>query len=207
MCYSSFIMKDFYSKFEANQFYHIYNRANGNENLFIETKNYDFFLKKWNQYLGNYIRIWAYCLMPNHFHFLIKVKEENQLSKFLKPEKSVNQTISNQFRNLFISYTKSFNKTYNRNGSLFQKPFKHVLIDSQSYLLTLIHYIHHNPIHHHLTTNYTGWKYSSYLAFSKNKATKIDVENVIDLFGNREEFLSFHQQMKDYKKIRHLVIE
>src|SRR6056297_3474816 len=125
-------MKDYYSKFVPDQFYHIYNRANGTENLFTETKNYNFFLERWNNYLADYLTVWAYCLIPNHFHFLIKVKSEEELTKLLRPEQgAITEMISNQFRILFISYTKSFNKVYTRNGSLFQKPFKHILVDSQ----------------------------------------------------------------------------
>lgn len=162
-------MKDYHSKFVPGHFYHVYNRANGSENLFTETNNYNFFLKKWDAYVGDYINVWAYCLIPNHFHFLIRVKDEDDLPNLLNPGKSVAEMISNQFRNLFISYAKSFNSVYNRNGSLFQKPFKHILIDSQTYLIAMIHYIHHNPIHHNCSNSFISWKYSSYSALlSKN---------------------------------------
>ena len=149
-----------------------------------------------------------YCLIPNHFHFLIKVNSEEKLTKLLNPgQTNFPEIISNQFRNLFISYTKSYNKVYNRNGSLFQKPFKHVLVDSQTYLLALIHYIHHNPIHHKLAENFTDWIYSSYFAIIGNGITKVDRNSVLDLFGSKDEFISFHNQMKDYKQIEHLIIE
>lgn len=196
-------MREYHAPFEPYGFYHIYNRGNNKENLFIGGKNYAFFLEKWNKYLLTYMDIWAYCLMPNHFHFLIKVHGQNSLPS----NESINKFLENQFKRLFSSYTLSFNKVYDRTGSLFQKRFKRVNIESRDYLLTLIHYIHHNPIHHNLAQNYSSWKYSSYLAFLDNKTTKIDVNNVIDLFGSREEFLSFHRQMKDYKKIRNLTLE
>lgn len=176
--------KDYYSKFVSDQFYHIYNRANGSEKLFIEEKNYRFFLNRCDNYLADYLNIWAYCLIPNHFHFLIKVKSEDSLANLLKiNQSSVSEMISNQFRNLFISYTKSFNNVYNRNGSLFQKPFKHVLVDSESYLFALIHYIHHNPIHHNFVNSFSEWKYSSYSAIIGKEATKISRNEVLNLFG------------------------
>ena len=160
-----------------------------------------------NTNLSN-LTVWAYCLIPNHFHFLIKVKSEEELTKLLRPEQgAITEMISNQFRILFISYTKSFNKVYTRNGSLFQKPFKHILVDSQSYLFALIHYIHHNPIHHNFTDTFNDWTYSSYLALIGNGSTKVDRNSVLDLFGDKNEFMAFHNQMKDYKKIQHLLIE
>jgi hypothetical protein len=137
----------------------------------------------------------------------VRINDDEKLVKFLKSGQTISDLISNQFRNLFISYTKSFNKVYNRNGSLFQKPFKHVLVDSEPYLLALIHYIHHNPIHHNLADNFTDWTYSSYSAFISNGTTKLDKESVLNLFGGKKEFITFHSQMKDYKKIDHLIIE
>ena len=196
-------MIDYHASFEYQGFYHIYNRGNNKENLFKEERNYSFFLNRWEKYLLPYIDIWCYCLMPNHFHFLIKVKDH-----FSFPEKEdANKNLENQFKRLFSSYTLSFNKVYVRTGSLFQKRFKRVKIDSDSYLFALIHYIHHNPIHHNLADNFTDWTYSSYSAFISNGTTKLDKESVLNLFGGKKEFITFHSQMKDYKKIDHLIIE
>jgi REP element-mobilizing transposase RayT len=203
-------MKDYHASFEFNHFYHVYNRANGNENLFAEAKNYDFFLKKLNLYLTDYIDIWAYCLLPNHFHLLIKISDETKLkrdAKFQKLDVSIDQFISNQFRKLFISYTKSYNKAYDRNGSLFQKPFKRIKVEDQRYLLMLVHYIHHNPIHHNFAADYLDWKYSSYLAIISKNPTKINRSKVIELFVDLERFKNYHNEMKNYNKIKRFIIE
>ena len=62
---------------QADSFYHIFNRANSNHDvLFTSAENYRFFLIKFATYLSPYIKIYAYCLLPNHFHFLIQVKSE-----------------------------------------------------------------------------------------------------------------------------------
>ncbi|MCF6359136.1 MAG: transposase [Cyclobacteriaceae bacterium] len=66
-------------KMDVNTYYHIYNRANGNENLFRSDENYEYFLKKWGEYISDIADTYAYCLMPNHFHFLIKTKTEIEL--------------------------------------------------------------------------------------------------------------------------------
>ncbi len=68
---------------EADRYYHIYNRANGNENLFRERENYRYFLKQWEKCIPDVADTLAYCLMPNHFHFLIRTKGEVELMDFL----------------------------------------------------------------------------------------------------------------------------
>ncbi len=59
--------------------YHIYNRANGNESLFFREDNYLYFLEKYKEYISPVAETFCYCLMPNHFHFLIRIKSENEL--------------------------------------------------------------------------------------------------------------------------------
>ncbi|NGP88943.1 transposase [Aliifodinibius halophilus] len=200
-------MREYSSQFVAGHFYHVYNRAIGSELLFKNDENYHFFLQKWSQYLDEYVEVWVYCLIPNHFHFLIKVKDSDHLSKFCKSEKTESELILNQFRKLFISYTKSFNKYYDRTGSLFQKKFKRVQVDSKHYLKHLIHYIHHNPIHHHLTNRYYGWKFSSYNSLVSQCASKVKRQQVINFFGNKQSFIDYHNKRKNYNKINRLLLE
>lgn len=184
-------------------------RANNKEKLFNVERNYHFFLEKWQKYLDDFINVWAYCLMPNHFHFLVRVKKVEELKLLLQDSKvqRISDLVSNQFRKLFISYTKSFNKTYDRTGSLFQKPFKRIEVDTKNYLKHLIHYIHHNPIHHGFVENYENWPYSSYLAIINESHTKIKRQRVLNLFGGKEPFLSYHEKMKNYNVIDHLILE
>lgn len=200
---SPFIMREYHAPFEPNFFYHIFNHAIGDENLFIEHKNYFFFLEKWDKYLSKYLEVWTYCLMPNHFHFLVKVKTSNSFPK----KENINKLLESQFKKLFSSYALSFNKVYNRKGSLFQKRFKRVVLDSEKYLYTLIHYIHLNPIYHQFTNSYDEWPYSSYKAILSDKPTKISRKAVLKYFDGKKNFIDNHNQMKDYKKIEHLVVE
>ena len=132
---------------QADTFYHIYNHANGNENLFRNDENYSFFLQKWAKYIEPIADTYAYCLMPNHFHVLVKIKTEEELLW----GKNLSGLLSKQFSNLFNSYAKAYNKMYERKGSLFNRPFKSKLVSDDNYLTTLIYYIHHNPIHHGFT--------------------------------------------------------
>lgn len=197
-------MREYHAPFESEHFYHIYNRAVGEENLFREEKNHPFFLKKWNNYLNDYLDVWAYCLMPNHFHFVVQVKKTGCFPEDIR----INKFLEDQFKRLFSSYALSFNKIYERSGSLFQKRFKRVKIDSRNYLITLIHYIHHNPIHHGFTQNYLDWDYSSFAAITSDQTTKVKRQKVLELFNDsRDEFIASHEEMKNYNKIDHLIIE
>lgn len=104
--------------------------------------------------------------MTNHIHFLVRVKEEYFLSesfpKFQTLEKvKKSYFISKQFANLFSSYTQSYNKMYQRNGSLFLKNFRRIRINTEQYLKQAIIYIHLNPVKHEFVDSLEEWKYPS----------------------------------------------
>ncbi|HSY61275.1 MAG TPA: hypothetical protein VK796_05330, partial [Cytophaga sp.] len=154
--------------------YHVYTHANGFENIFNSDENFHYFLKKYAQYIHPIAETYAYCLMPNHIHFMIKVRSEAEVMKFLREKKldklketglqecfgeklnlqgfqnlgGVSRNISQQFSNLFNAYTKAFNKMYNRKGSLFIPNFKRKEINNETYMTQLMAYIHNNPVHH-----------------------------------------------------------
>ncbi len=185
--------KKHHAYFEEGNFYHVYNRANTNkEKLFFENKNYRYFLSQFDRYLGDYLEVWAYCLIPNHFHFLVKIKELSG---------DANIILTEQFRKFFISYTQAINKQEFRRGSLFQKSFKRKFIDSDEYISVLIQYIHFNPIYHKLVDNIDQWEYSSYLSLLSDRSTKLHRNEVIRWFGGKKEFVRFHLEDKEYQKI------
>lgn len=109
---------DNYIPLYKDHLYHIYNRGNGKENIFIEERNYFYFLVQYEKYLFELLDTFAYCLLPNHFHLLVRPKVNN-------PEK-----ISEQFRKLCISYSMSINKQEKRKGNLFQRGFKRKIIEN-----------------------------------------------------------------------------
>lgn len=170
------------SKFYPNQYYHIYNRGNNKEKIFFEEQNYFYFLNKFDLYLSDNLDVLAFALLPNHFHFLVKTKE------------SINSDdLTFQFRKFFISYSKSINKQFNRTGSLFQKKFKRKLIGDNKYLSRIILYIHANPQKHKFTKDFMTYKLSSFEAIISNKPTRILKEEVIELFGDINQFIRFHK--------------
>ncbi|MEP7278592.1 MAG: hypothetical protein ABI813_08125 [Bacteroidota bacterium] len=185
---------------QPSSFYHIYNHGNGNENIFREEENYRFFLEKYDLYISPVAETFSWCLMPNHFHLLIKIKDETTLlnpafPKFKTLEKLVAANdISRQFSNLFSSYAQAYNKKYKRMGSLFLKNFSRRIITTDSYFSKIIHYIHANPVHHGFVKAICDWHWSSYNTFLSNHPTKINRDEVLNWFGGKEGFIQFHQQ-------------
>lgn len=188
---------------EPGHTYHIYNRANGNGVLFREEENYRFFLKRYDTYVTPIADTFCYCLMPNHFHFLVRIKAENKLICFLKDNRSrskdltgfenLSGLVSQQFSNFFNAYTKAFNKQQHRNGSLFSRPFKRKQVDDEKYLKKLVHYIHYNPIEAGLAIKPEDWKFSSYKSIISNQATKLKKEETIHWFDDLNNFKYCHQ--------------
>ena len=120
---------------EKDYYYHIYNRGINGANIFENENNKIYFLKQFSKYLSDKISVFAYCLMNNHFHLVIRLNSE---------EKEVTQA----FSNLFNSYAKAFNKQTSRTGSLFEKHFRRIKLKDETYLKHLIIYVHLNPKHH-----------------------------------------------------------
>jgi hypothetical protein len=131
---------------QEGNYLHIYNHANGKENLFREEKNFYFFLARYDKYISPIAATLAYCLMLNHYHFLIRIKETPQVDCDDGSHESWGP--SHRFKNLFQSYTKAFNKKYGRMGSLFNQRFKRKIIASDDGIRAVMRYIHLNPVLH-----------------------------------------------------------
>ena len=170
--------------FELGCYYHIYNRGNNSENIFIEEKNYFYFLQLLKKYILPVADIYCYCLLKNHFHIVLKIKDKlpgNFESKIYLP-----------FSNFFNSYTKSINKSYQRNGSLFQEHLKRIKVSDENYLKQLIIYVHLNPVKHQFTEDFKSYKNSSFLAYLSNSKTDLERNFILELFGGKENFLFSH---------------
>lgn len=168
---------------EEGNYYHLYNRGNNKENIFFEAENYSYFLKQFKHFLLPHIDVFAYCLMPNHFHFFIRI---NDLTAF---EKGI--------KNFFISYSKSINKKYNRVGALFQGRYKLSEITSDSYFTRIITYIHQNPLVAGLVKALEDYKYSSYFAYLSNKSSRLRRQEVLDWFNGIDGFIADHKIIED----------
>lgn len=134
-----------YKIFGSGMYYHVYNRGNLKENIYHDKQDYLFFLNRLKQNIypdennksrnplgSNLFSLICYCLMPNHFHLLIKQLDEVPLSKLML--------------RLCTSYSKYRNLKYDKVGHVFQDQYKQVIIDGNEYLLWLSSYIHLNPV-------------------------------------------------------------
>jgi REP element-mobilizing transposase RayT len=181
------------SKFDPNNFYHIYNRSIGKDLLFNNHLDYHYFISKMKRYILPYAKIYSYCLIPNHFHLLIRIKDAKDL-----PTGPHTITLDQAFKNFFNSYTRSYNISHKRIGRLFQQGYKCKLIDSENYLLWIIFYIHRNPIHHKLTQDCSTWEYSSYNDILHEKNYKIS-QHIFELYGSKNAFIEFTEELaKEY---------
>jgi putative transposase len=193
---------------EYGKYYHIFNRGNNREDLFKEEKNYDYFLKLYIHHIDPVADTFAYCLMKNHFHLLVRIKEKDELerlAKYLKLGKSLDPLQS--FKNFFISYSKSINKAYGRTGALFEYPFKKIEINSDLYFSRLVHYIHFNPQHHGFTDDFRTYPYSSYQLILSEQVTTLQRGAVIQWFGGKKDFLGFHTNVSIEKELRRFIGE
>lgn len=183
-------------------YYHIYNRGNNGENLFYSDENYQYFLKLYKKHISSIAETYAYCLLKNHFHFLIKIRSETEIcTQFSIDVEKAEKKPSQQFSNLFNAYVQAINKQNNRHGSLLETPFKRKQIKDEKYLKNLIIYIHNNPIQHNFVEKIADYKWSSYNSIISDKKTKIEREKVIELFDTKENFISTHQQKIDVIRI------
>ncbi len=166
-------------------FYHVYNRGNNYQDIFLEERNYIFFLKKLLSLFGNNISLVSYSLMPNHYHLLIKMNEDNLLGKVMQ--------------RFSTSYTKAINKAYNRVGHLFQGRYKAKLIPDNNSLLHLSRYIHLNPVRAKLVAKPEEWEYSSYKDFILGKSDfNLEMDIILDQIKDYKEFVNSFQEDQNY---------
>jgi len=177
-------------KFEYGCLYHVFNRGNNSESIFKEQRNYDLFINLMKKYLLPVADVFAYCLMGNHFHLLVRIKEKDEITAGKKREKPYLG-----FAHLFNSYTQKINKTYNRKGSLFQEQLKRQIITDNDYFIQVVAYIHLNPVKHGFSDN-LNYQYSSYNAILSDKRTLLAREKVLEVFGDKETFIDWHNLQK-----------
>lgn len=189
---------------EPDRFYHIYNRGINGEIIFKTDRNFLFFLAKIRQHLRSVCDIYAYCLMPNHFHLLVRIKPDSVLQDVVKNQKvriaedkrlhAPQHIFSRKFALIFNSYTQAFNHENNRHGSLIESPFKRKLITTDNYLLQCIIYIHQNPC----SSDFTQYPYSSYKTILSKSLTAVQRNEVIAQFDDIGNFIFCHRKESSY---------
>ena len=207
---------------EYGHFYHIYNHANGGEDLFVAEDNYYYFLQSAIYFLSPVAEVNAYCLMPNHFHLLVRIKKENALKKsllirqkqlfklqkktipeerFYMMRKNPKIFIQQQFSNLFNSYSQAYNKFHKRRGSLFRKNYKRKIVSDKLYLKQLVLYIHNNPVHHEFCDHPRKWAFSSYKEYMDDENGFVNKHPIINAFGGKKNLISQHKHWRNRYKM------
>ena len=192
-------------------YYHIYNRGNNGIDIFLETENYYHFLRLYAKYIEPIAETFAWCLLKNHFHVLVRIKEKEEINTTELSYSTVeNPKIidpSRQFSHFFNAYTQAINKRHNRTGSLFERTFERKLVYSEIYFQQLIFYIHNNPVHHGFVEKMSLYPWSSYETIISNKPTRLKRNDVIALYGDAENFIYYHNQEQDLNGINSFIIE
>jgi putative transposase len=169
-------------------FFHIYNRGNNRENVFLQERNHAYFMDLWWKHTHSIAETWAYCLLRNHFHAAVYIKDREDLTGLKEP--------SQYFSNFFNAYARGVNIANERTGALFQRPFKRIPVGNTSYLMRLIVYIHQNPQKHHFMEDFRIWNYSSYHQLTSRVTTRLQRDRILELFGSREDFIRIHQEIQ-----------
>jgi len=168
-----------FTQFVKGNYYHVYHRGADKQKIFYESENYLYFLRLLKKYSGEFeIAVIAYCLMPNHFHLLVRVDGEKDLSKFVS-------TILN-------TYVQALNKRYHRSGPLFIERFKSIHVDKDNYLIHLCRYIHLNPLKANLVKDLKDWSFSNYLEFVGLREGKLfEYDFFSAYFANPDDYREF----------------
>ena len=163
-------------------YFHLYNRGAHRVSLFREPDNYVFVLRKVKKYVSELeLTVIAYCLLPNHYHFLLRQAGEHRAG--LLPQR------------VFNSYSKAYNRRYGHSGTLFEGPYKAKEVRSDAHLIQLCPYIHANPVIHGLVASPHEWIYSNYLEWvGERGGTLVDRGFVLDHFASPREYRAFVQE-------------
>lgn len=195
-------MPDYHIPLQPGNTYHLFSRANGNEKLFLNSNNYAFFLQRLEKHTSPIADMLAYNLLPNHFHLMMQIKTMEAVEQHFKEVKKgkvftnemVSEFLMERFSNCLNSYTKAFNKMYNRKGALFMDYLRRLDIQSEDQFRQTVFYIHKNAVHHGLVKQISDWPYSSFHYILQNRPDNLNVKYVLNMFDGLPGFIAFHSQ-------------
>ena len=176
------------------QIYHIQARGQDGGDVFFEDRTYAHFMRLYAKCVGLVADTYAYCLLPDHLHLLIRVRtraetpaisENPRAPKDLRPSDLVSILLN--------AYTQAINKAYDRTSELFQQPFGRVEIRSDVHLVHLVTHIHQNPEKHGLVADFRTWPHSSYHALLSESSTQVKRREVLAWFDGPAHFQRFHE--------------
>lgn len=193
----------FREKIREGYYYHFFNRGNNGEALFPGHQDYITFLKKYAHYCFFVLDTYAYCLLNNHFHLLVRVRTNEEQRNLMQhhpfgvsdPERvdsTKTLSASRQLSHLFNSHAQSMNRKYDRTGSLFEKPFHRKSVTDEYYFSRLVCYIHWNAQLHGALKDFRTYRYSSYRWYLSENESLLNKDEVVRWFGGLDGFESAH---------------
>lgn len=201
---------------EFGKYYHIFNRGVNRCNLFYTNENYHYFFRLYEKYIDPVAETYAWVLLKNHFHLLVRIKNKQEIEISQLPDPvhiqapGITKKIKEPhlyFSDLFNAYSQSINKQEHRCGALFHRPFQRIEVDNQRYFKQLVGYIHLNPVHHGFTDDFKDYSWSSYGTVISLNPTKLRREAVLGWFNSKSEFINFHTKEPDSKIFKHFILE
>ena len=180
---------------EPGKYYHVYNRAKNGYPLFEDEAAYRFFLKLYISHVCPIAETYAYCLLSDHLHFLVRIREDAEGSLY-KP-----------FAMLFNGYAKGCNRHGDPEGKIFMFKLRRKEVRSAPSFLEMIRYINQNPWRHGVTEHPASYRFSSFRATLTTFPTMIAKEKVQECFGSRENLAANLLTKVDEKYIRTLILE
>ena len=163
----------------VGEYVHVYNRGTYRDEIFFSKRNYDYFVRRITERVDeNLVALHAYCLMPNHFHFILQQLQPSGISAFVK--------------GVCDGYVKAINRQEKRSGHLLEGKYKMKPIDDIQSLLYVSRYVHMNPVHAHLVKSPTDWIHSSCREYcGLRKSLFVTTEDVLKGLGNSEDYLTY----------------
>lgn len=208
---------EFKAPFHPEAFYHIVCKSIDGIKLFQEHSNYFVFQERFKDFTGLCFDVWSYCLLSNHTHHIIQVKEKNDIIKSIEQLPIEERTTSmqsflidtdneilfdamivRQMNRFLVSYANNVNNRRKRKGGTFQKPFRRRMIENDSHLQQAIIYTNANAQKHQLIDDYKKFRYSSYSEILAGDQNFIEPQKVINFFGSIEKFIKVHQEQVDH---------
>jgi REP element-mobilizing transposase RayT len=180
---------------EPGKYYHVYNRAKNGDPLFEGEEACRFFLKLYQAHICPIAETYAYCLLSDHLHFLIRIREDAEGGLY------------KQFALLFNGYTKGYNRHNEKMGKVFKFKLKRKEIKSTPYFLEMIRYVNQNPWRHGVTTHPANYRFSSFRATMTAGPTLIAKEQVQSYFGSHANLEANLLTQVDEKVIKMLMLE
>ncbi len=216
---------------EYGKYYHIYNRGTNGQRIFFDKEDYEYFLNLMTIYLDSVVEIYAYALLGNHFHLLVRIKEESEIG-YLNPKYAKSDDLDlkwktiavypqdskmqvklkkpspeRMFQHFFSSYAKWVNHKKKRTGSLLEHTFGRIHVDNQKYLRNLLLYIHNNPVKHGFCEHVLDYPWTSYLSLVQIKPSKLSHTSVLGWFDSQADFKIAHQKEIDPENIKQFLFE